>query len=127
MSRTPEGKSALSNIHYYPKNKNGSRIKGYKNTYKRQLWNRPAYTVATYNGAICSQDNVHPGRLIDGSPKNLYSDARVFSILELMIVMSIPLKWPMPDWANDSLIRHAIGEGLPPLIVKKLVNKLTGV
>ena len=126
MSRTPEGQSALCNTHYYPKNKNGSRIKGYKNTYKRQLWQRPAYTVATYNGAICSQDNVHPGKLIDVKSKKLYSDARVFSILELMIVMSIPISWPMPDWANDSLIRHSIGEGLPPLIVKKLLDKLCG-
>ena len=124
MKNTPEGKSALFNKSFYPKKKDGTRIKGYKNTYRRQLWNRPAYTVTTYNGAICSHDNVHPGRtkMIDG--KLFYSDARVFSIFELMIVMSIPTNWDIPNWANDSLIRHSIGEGLPPLILLKLLNKL---
>ena len=39
--------------------------------------------------------------------------------------MTIPKNWNIPDWANDSLIRHSIGEGLPPLIVKKLFNKLS--
>tara|TARA_Y100000817_G_C16625536_1_gene441491 strand:- start:57 stop:677 length:621 start_codon:yes stop_codon:yes gene_type:complete len=124
MYNTPEGKSALFNEFYYPKKKDGSRIKGYKNTYKRQLWDRPAYTVTTYNGAICSQDNVHPGRPIKNKTKKIFSDPRVFSIFELMIVMSIPRDWNMPDWANDSLIRHSIGEGLPPLVVRKLLNKL---
>tara|TARA_B100000963_G_scaffold356295_1_gene376142 strand:+ start:100 stop:1263 length:1164 start_codon:yes stop_codon:yes gene_type:complete len=125
MSNTPEGKSALFNETKYPKNKDGSRVKGYKNTYKRQFWNRPAYTVTTYNGAICSQDNVHPGKPIFKENENLFSDSRVFSIYELLIVMTIPKNWNIPDWANDSLIRHSIGEGLPPLIVKKLFNKLS--
>ena len=88
------------------------------------MWDRPAYTVTTYNGAICSQDNVHPGRPIKNKTKKMFSDPRVLSIFELMIVMSIPIDWNMPDWANDSLIRHSIGEGLPPLVVKKLLNKL---
>jgi DNA (cytosine-5)-methyltransferase 1 len=124
MLRTAEGKSALLNNIYYPKNKDGSRIKGYKNTYKRQSWHRPAYTVATYNGAICSQDNVHPGRSFIKNNNKLFSDPRVLSIYELMIIMSIPTNWNIPEWANDSLIRHSIGEGLPPLVVKKLINKL---
>ena len=124
MYNTAEGKSALFNKFHYPKKKDGTRIKGYKNTYKRQLWNRPAYTVTTYNGAICSQDNVHPGRPIINKTKKVFSDPRVLSIFELMIVMSIPEDWDMPDWANDSLIRHSIGEGLPPLVVRKLLNKL---
>ena len=38
--------------------------------------------------------------------------------------MSIPKKWNIPNWANDSLIRHSIGEGLPPLVVEKLFNNL---
>ena len=124
MSNTSEGKSALFNEIKYPKNKDGSRIKGYKNTYKRQFWNRPAYTVTTYNGAICSQDNVHPGRPFLKNNENLFSDARVFSIYELLITMSIPKNWNIPNWANDSIIRHSIGEGLPPLVVKKLFNNL---
>ncbi|WP_035358147.1 DNA cytosine methyltransferase [Acholeplasma equifetale] len=126
MKYTPEGCSALENTFYYPKNSSGTKVKGYKNTYKRQWWNRPAYTVTTYNGAICSQDNVHPGRYIgiDTNGEKLYSDARVLSIYELMIVMSIPRDWPIPSWASDSLIRHSLGEGIPPLIIKKLFENL---
>ena len=85
---TSEGKSTLLNDKLYPKNKDGSRIRGYKNTYKRQFWNL-RYTVTTYNGAICSQDNVHPGRPIKINNDNLFFDARVFSIYELLITMSI--------------------------------------
>ena len=38
--------------------------------------------------------------------------------------MSIPTRWDIPHWANDSLIRHSIGEGLPPLVLKKIIDKL---
>jgi DNA (cytosine-5)-methyltransferase 1 len=124
IQHTPEGCSALMNEVYYPQKNDGTRIKGYKNTYKRQSWDRPAYTITTYNGAICSHDNVHPGRPFYKDGKLLYSDARVFSILELMINMSIPIDWNMPLWAPESLIRHAIGEGLPPLVVNKIINNL---
>jgi len=124
MKHTPEGKSALFNKFFYPKKPDNTRIKGYKNTYRRQLWNRPAYTITSYNGAICSQDNVHPGRPDKINGKVQYSDARVFSLYELMILMSIPKDWNMPDWANDSHLRHAIGEGLPPLVINKLFKKL---
>jgi DNA (cytosine-5)-methyltransferase 1 len=125
LQHTPEGCSALFNKIHFPQKNDGTRIRGYKNTYRRQNWNRPAYTITTYNGAICSHDNVHPGRPIKIGNEMLYSDARVFSIFELMINMSIPTDWNIPDWAPESLIRHSIGEGLPPLVVKKLIDKLT--
>ena len=126
MMYTPEGCSALDNITHYPKNSKGEKVRGFRNTYKRQKWDKPAYTVTTYNGAICSQDNVHPGRFIgyDAYGEKVYSDARVFSIYELMIIMSLPLDWPIPSWASESLIRHTIGEGIPPLIIKKLFENL---
>lgn len=128
MMYTAEGCSALNNPIHYPKKPDGTKVRGYSNTYKRQSWNKPGYTITTYNGAICSHDNVHPGRYI-GLNKNgeaMYSDARVLSIYELMIVMSLPKNWPIPDWASDSLIRHTIGEGIPSLIVKKLFMNLLG-
>ena len=84
LIHTPEGKSALENKIYFPK-KNGKPIKGYKNTYKRQSWNRPAFTITTYNGSISSHDNVHPGRKIEINNKVIYSDPRVLTILELFI------------------------------------------
>ncbi len=129
MKYTPEGQSALNNLTYYPKNSKDKKVQGYSNTYKRQWWNKPGYTITTYNGAICSHDNVHPGRYI-GVDKNgdaIYSDARVLSIYELMLVMSLPSDWPMPSWAKESLIRHAIGEGIPPKIIKTLMENLINI
>jgi len=126
MKYTPEGQSALNNPKHYPVKPDGQRIKGYDNTYKRQWWSKPGYTITTYNGAICSHDNVHPGRPIgkDENGDNIYSDARVLTIYELMLVMSLPQDWGIPGWATDSLIRHAIGEGIPPLIIKTLFERL---
>ena len=126
MEHTPEGKSALENERFYPAKPDGTKVKGFANTYKRQSWDKPAYTITTYNGAICSQDNVHPGRSL-GKDKNgnmIYSDARVFSIYELLILMSLPTNWGIPDNTNENLIRHTIGEGVPPLIIKTLVEQL---
>lgn len=127
MKHTPEGKSALTNDHYYPKKPDGTKIKGYKNTYKRQSWDRPSYTITSYNGAICSQDNVHPGRQYNEGGKTVFSDARVFSIYELMILMSLPVNWNIPDWAGESHLRHAFGEGLPPIVINKIFNKLLSI
>ena len=129
MRYTPEGQSALNNLIHYPKNSKGDKVRGYPNTYKRQWWNKPGYTITTYNGAVCSHDNVHPGTPIgkDSNGEQIYSDARVFSIYELMLVMSLPDNWPIPNWATESLIRHAIGEGVPPMIIKKLMENLLSI
>lgn len=126
MIYTPEGCSALKNKKHYPQKSNGARIKGFDNTYKRQWWDKPGYTITTYNGAICSQDNVHPGRYIgkDKDGNKMYSDPRALSIYELMLIMSLPKDWPIPSWASESLIRHAIGEGIPSLIIEKLFVNL---
>ena len=70
MKNTPTGKTAFENKIHYPK-KDGRRIKGFSTTYKRIEWDKPSPTVTMCNGAISSQNNVHPGRLLrDGT----YSD-----------------------------------------------------
>ncbi|MBP3292014.1 MAG: DNA cytosine methyltransferase, partial [Clostridia bacterium] len=65
LMHTPTGKTAFDNIDLFkPKKADGSFVKGFKNTYKRQEWTKPAYTVTMYNRTIGSQNNVHPGRYI---------------------------------------------------------------
>jgi DNA (cytosine-5)-methyltransferase 1 len=127
MIHTPSGKSAFSNKdEFKPKKKDGTIVKGFANTYKRQDWDKPAYTITMYNRTIGSQNNVHPGRLI-GKNKNgdeLYSDPRVLTIYELMIVSSLPLDWNIPEWATDHFIRAVIGEGVPPLLTKEIMKEL---
>jgi DNA (cytosine-5)-methyltransferase 1 len=127
MMHTPSGKSAFDNeVGFKPHKSDGSIVKGFKNTYKRQCWDKPAFTVTMYNRTIGSQNNVHPGRFIgkDKEGNDIYSDARVLTIYELMIVSSLPTKWNIPDWATDHFIRQVIGESIPPLLVKKIMMKL---
>ena len=127
LMHTPSGKSAFDNIDKFkPRKKDGSFTKGFKNTYKRQSWDKPGYTVTMYNRTIGSQNNVHPGRYIgkDADGYDLYSDARVLTIYELMIITSLPKDWNIPNWASEHFIRQVIGEGIPPLLVQKIMHQL---
>ena len=126
MQHTPTGCTAFDNEVYFPKKANGEAVKGYRNTYKRQNWSTPAYTVTMDNRKISSQNNVHPGRLeyIDDNGEEIYSDARTLTLYELMIVMSLPENWPVPENTSEAFLRRIIGEGIPPLFVKKVFENL---
>lgn len=119
MKHTPTGKSAFSNPVYYPQKKDGTRVKGYESSYRRIRWDAPAPTITIRNDCIASQRNVHPGRLLsDGT----YSDARVLTPLELMLLNSLPADWNIPDDTPELLIRQCIGESIPPLMLKEIVR-----
>jgi DNA (cytosine-5)-methyltransferase 1 len=127
MMHTPSGKSAFENSSKYrPLKKDGTLVKGFKNTYKRMCWDQPCNTVTTYNRTIGSQENVHPGRLIkkDKNGQGIYSDPRVLTLYEILIVSSLPVNWNIPPWASENFVRTVIGEGIPPLLVKKLFQEL---
>jgi DNA (cytosine-5)-methyltransferase 1 len=120
------GNTAFDNPIHYPKKRNGERVKGYETTYHRLFWDKPAATVTMWNGIMGSQNNVHPGRIWKKNEQGnfLYNNPRVLSIYELLIVSSLPVDWDIPDWASEQLIRFAIGEGIPPLMVKKIVEPI---
>lgn len=67
---------------------------------------------------------VHPGRPYQCNGETLYSDPRALSIYELLIVMSIPVDWPIPEWVNDSHLRSVIGEGIPSKMARDIVHEL---
>lgn len=121
MMHTPEGASALKNEIHYPKKKDGTRVKGFHNTYKRMKWDSPAPARVTNNHIISGHNNVHPGRLL---PDGTQSDPRVLSFRELLIVSSLPLDWNIPDDFKESRVRQMIGEAVPPLLSKKVVEKI---
>lgn len=126
MIHTPTGKTAFDNEKYIPRKADGTAVKGYKSTYRRLRWIDPASTVTMDNRKISSQNNVHPGHYI-GEDENgdvVYSDPRVLSLFELMRVMSLPDDWPLPSNANVAFVRSVIGEGIPPLFVKKVFEKI---
>nr|WP_314552278.1 DNA cytosine methyltransferase [uncultured Capnocytophaga sp.] len=122
MRYTPTGQTAFNNSIYFPKKDNGERVKAYNTTFRRMKWNEPAPTITIRNDAISSQQNVHPGRLkADGT----YSDARVLTPLELMLLSSLPANWNIPNNTPELLIRKCIGECIPPLLIKQIVSKIS--
>lgn len=127
MMHTPEGCSAWANKKYYPTLADGTKSKGYKNTYKRQWWDKPAYTVTKYTSRIGSQENGHPGYEIvhsDDEEIRIWSDARVLSIFELMRVTSLPDDWNIPEKASSNVIREILGEGVPPRLLEYALIEL---
>lgn len=121
LRHTPEGKSAMKNEVYYPKKKDGTRVKGFHNTYNRMRWDEPAPARTTNNHLMSGHNNVHPGREL---PDGTWSDARVLTLRELMIVSSLPMDWNLPDVFVESEVRIMIGEAIPPLLSKRIVEKI---
>jgi DNA (cytosine-5)-methyltransferase 1 len=126
MMYTPSGQTAFDNPIHRPIKKDGSYVKGYRNTYMRQRWDTPAYTITMDNRKISSQGNVHPGRFIKKGEQseNIYSDPRTLTLYELMLVMSLPKTWPLPVNTQEAFVRRIIGEGIPPLFIKKLFKNI---
>lgn len=125
MMHTPTGKSAIYNAKYYPQKADGTPVKAHHNNYRRLKWDMPCRTITQNNGVISSLACVHPGRPYDTNDGEvLYSDPRVLTIYELMIVTSLPLDWNIPEWADDTFIRKVIGEGIPSNLVKQIMLAL---
>lgn len=99
--------------------------------YKRQYWDRSGPCVHTRNDQLASQNTIHP------------SDDRVFSIRELMKMMTIPesFKWDEKDLKelndlplgekraflkkNEIKIRQSIGEAVPTAIFKEIAEHIS--
>lgn len=125
MMHTPTGKSAIYNEKYYPQKDDGTPVVAHHNHYRRLKWDMPCRTITQNNGVISSLACVHPGREYKSkNGETLYSDARVLTIYELLIVMSLPLDWNIPEWASESFIRKVIGEGIPSKLVKAIMEAL---
>ena len=121
MLNTPEGSSAMKNTIHYPKKKNGQKVRGFHNTYKRMKWDSPCPARATNNGLISGHNNVHPGRSLgDGK----WSDPRVLTLLELFIVSSLPEYFKYPTHFKDSFLRLLIGEAIPPRMLFNIVRTI---
>lgn len=93
----PEGKSAHDN-----EDKSLRPPSGYNTTYKRQIWNEPAGTVATTYGMISGCRNVHP------------IATRALTTREALRLQSFPDSFKLTG--NDGTIRTVIGNAVPPLL-----------
>jgi DNA (cytosine-5)-methyltransferase 1 len=129
MQHTPTGATAFNNKIYFPKiiDKKTCKmrpISGFKTTYKRMSWNRPAPAVTMMNGSINSQNNVHPGRR---DQDGLYSDARVLTIKELCAIIGLPLDWVdhlEHTQRRENFLRKVLGECFPPMMAKSIVANI---
>jgi len=98
--------------------------------YRRQLWERVGPCVHTRNDQLASQNTVHP------------TDDRVFSIRELMRMMTVPEDFRWVDMELDELnalslsgkkaflrhhemnIRQSLGEAVPTEIFRSIAAKI---
>ena len=119
LRHTPTGCSAFHNKDHFPVKANGDRVKGYPNCYKRMVWDLPSPTITMRNEIMSSQDKVHPGRPL-GNGK--WSDARVLTLRELLIIMSLPADLDLPTNVTDTALRQYIGEGIPSLMMRKIIE-----
>jgi DNA (cytosine-5)-methyltransferase 1 len=124
MSNTPTGHSAFENPVHFPKGKDGKPIKAYNTTYRRMSWDKPAPAITMRNDAISSQMNVHPGRK---KSNGKYSDARVLTPRELLLVNSMNMKHWEKIESEEVLIRRVLGEGVPPTALNKIIQTLAGL
>lgn len=119
MRYTPEGRSAFLNKEHYPRKEDGTRMKGFHNTFARIHWDAPCPARAMQSGNMGGHNNVHPGRPLGNGR---YSDARVLTLRELFIVSSLPADWDLPDYCTDNFIRQIIGEAIPPRFSESIIK-----
>ena len=136
ISEIKEGQSAFDNtdpsriphtvkngVIVYNAEKNGDK-------YKRQCWDKVAPCIHTRNDILASQNTVHP------------VDNRVFSIREVMLMMSVPESFRWSDIPTEELnalplegkeaylkkeemnIRQNLGEAVPTIIFKQIAHKV---
>lgn len=136
ISDIKEGESAFDNtdinkiphsvrngVIVYNAQKNGDK-------YTRQCWDKVAPCIHTRNDILASQNTVHP------------VDNRVFSIREVMLMMSVPDSFKWSDIPFDQLnslslkekeaflkkeemnIRQNLGEAVPTIIFRQIAKKI---
>lgn len=139
ISEIKEGQSAFDNtdisriphtikdgIVVYNAQKNGDK-------YTRQYWDKVAPCIHTRNDIMASQNTVHP------------VDNRVFSIREVMLMMSVPFSFQWSDIPFEQLnslplkekqaflkkeemnIRQNLGEAVPTIIFYQIASKIRNV
>lgn len=115
--------SVKDGVIVYNARKNGDK-------YTRQYWDKVAPCIHTRNDIMASQNTVHP------------SDNRVFSIREVMLMMSVPssFQWSeipfeklnaLPNTEKQAFlkkeemnIRQNLGEAVPTIIFRQIAHKI---
>lgn len=131
-----EGQSAFDNAEDWKKPhqvKDGKRIINQQKNgdkYRRQYWDKVGPCIHTRNDQLASQNTIHP------------CDDRVFSIRELMMLMTVPhsFRWADADLGTlnqlplsqkrsflkkeEIKIRQSLGEAVPTAIFQSIAKKM---
>ena len=101
--------------------------------YTRQYWDKVGPCIHTRNDQLASQNTIHP------------SDDRVFSIRELMLMMTVPYSFKWSDNSFKTLnsmsltdkkaylkkeeikIRQSLGEAVPTIIFRSIASNIADV
>ena len=121
MKHTATGCSAFDNLPpYRPTKKNGEPKEYYRSAYRRPKWSDAFPCVLQGSDGMGGMVTCHPGREL---PDGTYSDARAYTILELLRSYALPDDFPFPAWASDEedLQRDVLGEAFAPLLVKNIL------
>ena len=134
-----EGESAFDNEDDKKKThqiKDGKRIINQQKNgdkYRRQIWDKVGPCIHTRNDQLASQNTIRP------------EDDRVFSIRELMLMMTVPHDFKWVDQSFDDLnqmsltdkrkflkkeeikIRQSLGEAVPTVIFQQIAHKMKAV
>ena len=134
-----EGQSAFDNKdealrpHHIVNGKIVPNVRKNGDKYTRCYWEKVAPCVHTRNDILASQNTIHP------------HDNRVFSIRELMIMMSVPESYQWSETPYEELqamtdddkrkflkkeeinIRQNLGEAVPTIIFKQIAHKIKEV
>ena len=102
-------------------------VKGFRSSYRRMWWDKPAGTLTMNSGVVSSDLKGHPDQ------------NRVLSLREIMKLSTldherwerrydfsaVPLgKWDHTGRFSPRLVREVIGESIPPLAMERIVNHL---
>lgn len=124
MKHTATGCSAFNNPpEYRPTKKDGTEKEYYKTAYFRPKWRDAFPCVLRGSDGIGGMITCYPGRLLsDGT----YSDARAYTILELLRSYDLPDDFPFPAWAldEDKLLREVLGEAFAPRLVQRILETM---
>lgn len=125
-----DNKDPLKRPHKIVDGKIVENIKKNRDKYTRQKWDRFVQCVQTRNDQLAAQNTIHP------------VEDRVFSIREIMEMMTIPKSFNWLDKTTDELneleeeekrrlyrineinIRQCLGEAVPTIIMRQIAHKI---
>jgi DNA (cytosine-5)-methyltransferase 1 len=94
-------------------------IRGFHSAYRRMEWDKPSRTLTSNFPFEASDNKIHP------------SQNRVLSTYEALVIQTISryeYRWIIDGKdANRTLVAHAIGESVPPLLIDMIIKKMIGM